>query len=106
MWNVWYGWRQNIQNNKHKIICPYSLSPKDNVKLTKQLNEGFKRHVYGNEYQTKTESKDLNNDHPIRIYLNASFQRVKWFLVLGFDTNDNGNKKVERNSHIKYFFQK
>ena len=34
------------------------LSTKDNVKLTKQLNEGFKRLVYWNEYKTKLESID------------------------------------------------
>ena len=30
-----------------------TLSSKDNVKLTKQLNEGFKRPVYWNKYKTK-----------------------------------------------------
>ena len=35
-----------------------TLSTKDNVKLTKQLNEGFKRPAYWNEYKTKIESKD------------------------------------------------
>ena len=35
----------------HVPIVP--LSTKDNVKLTKKLNEGFKRPVYWNEYKTK-----------------------------------------------------
>ena len=30
-----------------------TLSTKDNVNLTKQLNEGFKRSVYWNEYKSK-----------------------------------------------------
>ena len=30
-----------------------TLSTKDNLNLTKQLNEGFKRPVYWNEYKTK-----------------------------------------------------
>ena len=30
-----------------------TLSSKDNVKLTKQLNEGFKRPVYWNKHKTK-----------------------------------------------------
>ena len=52
------------------------------------------------------EYSDNYSDTSGSLNLNASFQRVKRFLVLAFDTNDNGNKKVERNSHIKYFFQK
>ena len=40
----------------HVPIVP--LSTKDNVKLTKKLNEGFKRPVYWNEYKTKLESID------------------------------------------------
>ena len=36
-------YRNNFQNNKH------TLATKDNVNLTKQLNEGFKRPVYWNE---------------------------------------------------------
>ena len=40
-----------------------TLSTKDNVNLTKQLNEGFKRSVYWNEYKSKIETKeaDANN---------------------------------------------
>ena len=79
------------------------LSTKDNVKLTKQLKEGFKRHVHWNEYKTKAESRNLNNDNPIRFYRNASFQGVKRFFVLAFENTDNGNKKVEGNSHRQYF---
>ena len=37
-----------------KLYVPIvTLSTKDNVNLTKQLNEGFKRPVYWNEYKTK-----------------------------------------------------
>ena len=39
-----------------KLYVP-TLSAKDNVNLTKQLNEGFKRPVYLNEYKSKIESK-------------------------------------------------
>ena len=33
------------------------LSTKDNVNLTKQLNEGLKRSVYSNEYKSKIETQ-------------------------------------------------
>ena len=38
-----------------------TLSTRDNVKLTKQLNEGFKRSVYWNEYKSKIETKEANS---------------------------------------------
>ena len=38
-------------------VC-VTLSAKDNVNLTKQLNEGFKRSVYWNEYKSKIETKE------------------------------------------------
>ena len=37
-----------------KLYVPIvTLSTNDNVNLTKQLNEGFKRSVYWNEYKSK-----------------------------------------------------
>ena len=36
------------------------LLTKDNVNLTKQLNEGFKRSVYWNEYKSKIETKEAD----------------------------------------------
>ena len=84
-----------------KLYVPIvTLSTKDNVKLTKQLNEGFKRPAHWIEYKTKIELKDLDNNNPIRVYLDASFQRL---FFLAFDDTDNGDKKVERNSYRKYF---
>ena len=41
-----------------KLYIPIvTLSTKDNVNLSKQLNEGFKRSVYCNEYKSKMETK-------------------------------------------------
>ena len=72
-----------------------TLSTKDNVKLTKQLNKRFERSVYWNEYKTKIDLKDLNSNEAtdIRIYLDASFQGVKGLFVLAFDNTDDGDKK-------------
>ena len=89
-----------------------TLSTKDIVKLTKQLNEGFKRHVYWNEYKTKIETQSLDNENLTRFYLDASFQGVKTMFVLAFKNTtvnvannpiNNTNNRVERNSHRKYF---
>ena len=80
-----------------------TLSTKDKVKLTKKLNEGSKRPVYWNKYITKMESKDLNNGNFTTFYLDASFQGVRRLFVLAFDNTDGGDKKLQRNSHRKYF---
>ena len=47
--------------------------------------------------------RDLNNNNRLRILLDASFEGVKKLFVLAFDNTDNSNKKVERDSHRKYF---
>ena len=67
-----------------------TLSNKDNVNLTKQLDEGFKRPVYWNEYKSKIEIKEANNDNITRFFLDASFQGVNRLFVLAFnDTTQN-----------------
>ena len=87
-----------------KLYVPIvTLSSKNNVKLVKLLEEGFKRPVYWNEYQTKIETRNLDNNNLTRFPLDASFQGVRRLFVLAFDNTDNGAKKVERNSHTKYF---
>ena len=87
-----------------KLYVPIvTLSSKDNVKLAKLLEEGFKRSVYWNEYQTKIESRNLDNNNLTRFPLDAFFQGVRRLFVLAFDNIENGAKKVERNSHTKYF---
>ena len=88
---------------------------KSNVKLIKLLEEGFNRPVYWNEYQTKIESKNLDNNNLTRFPLDASFQGVRRLFVLVFnnatanvpnDLINNANNRVERNSHTKYFLPK
>ena len=80
-----------------------TLSTKDNENLTKHLDEGFKRSVYWNEYKSKIETKNLDANNVTRFHLDASFSGVNRLLVLAFDKTENGNKKVERDIHRKYF---
>ena len=77
-------------------------SNKDNVKLVKLLEEGFKRPVYWNEYQTKKETGNLDINNLTRFSLDASFQGFRRLFVIAFDDIDNGSKKVERNSHTNH----
>ena len=62
--------------NTKSYVPLVTLSTEDNVKLTKKLNEGFKRPVYWNEYQTRIESKEVEDNLAI-FYLGSSFQGVK-----------------------------
>ena len=88
-----------------KLYVPVvTLSTKDNINLTKQLNEGFKRSVYWHEYKSKIETKTADNDNVTRFPLDASFQGANRLFVLSFDNTNNGDKKVERYSHRKCFF--
>ena len=50
-----------------KLYVPIvTLSSKDNVKLVKLLEKGFKRPVYWNGYQTKIKSRNLDNNNLTR----------------------------------------
>ena len=86
-----------------KLYVPIvTLSSKDNVKLVKLLEEGFKRPAYWNEYQTKIETRNLDNNNLTRFPVDASFQGVRRLFVLA-DNTDNGTNEVGRNSHTRYF---
>ena len=57
-----------FQITSTKMYVPFvTLSTKDNVNLTKQINEGFKRSVYWNEYKSKIETKKADNNNVTRI---------------------------------------
>ena len=96
-----------------KLYVPIvTLSSKDNVKLVKLLEEGFEKPAYWNEYQTKIETRDLDNNNLTRFPLDASFQGVRRLFVLAFNNTDatipnnpinNTANKVKRNSDRKYF---
>ena len=69
-----------------KLYVPIvTLSVKDNVNLLKQLNEGFKRSVYWNEYKSKIETKEADANNLKRFPLDVSFQSVNRLFVLAFD---------------------
>ena len=59
-----------------------TLSSKDNVKLVKLLDEGFKRPVYWNEYQTNIETRDLDKTILKDFLLMLLFKEVEDCLLL------------------------
>ena len=73
-----------------KLYLPVvTFSTKDNTNLTKQLNEGFKRTIYWNQYVSKPFPETPHKKTGItRFPLDTTFQGVNRLFVLAFeDTN-------------------
>ena len=73
-----------------KLYAPVvTLSVEDNVKLVKQLNEGFKRSVYWNKNKVidikVVETATANAEKYIRELIDLSYQVVKRLFVLAYD---------------------
>ena len=90
-----------------KLYVPVvTLSAEDNVKLVKQLNEGFKRPVYWNKYKVThnkvVEIAAANAEKHIRELLDSSYEGVKRLFVLAYN-NTEGNNQVSIDSFKKYF---
>ena len=81
-----------------------TLSTKDSGTFTKQLNEGFKRSVYWNSYETKP-AKVIEQGKNIYELLNASFQGVKRLFVLAYviAAGDNADQEAGIKDNKKYF---
>ena len=65
--------------------------------MTKQLDEGFKRSVYWNEYQSKTETKTADNNNVTRFPLDASFKVANRLFILAFENTENAKETVIEN---------
>ena len=87
-------------NNKYKIVCSNCHFIKDNVNLTKQLGVWFKRSVCSNNYKSKVETKNLDNNNVTRFPFDASFQGASGLFVLAYN-NTNGN--ADHVEDRKYF---
>ena len=78
-----------------KLYVPIiTLGTRDDVKLTKQLNERFKTSVYWNQYKTEMKGRELDNNSIIRILRDAIFEVVKKLFNLAFNNttaNDDDN---------------
>ena len=93
--------KSNFQITDAKLyVLIVTLSIEDNAKLTKLLNEGFKRSVYWNKYKVIS-NKTYNQNNYIRELLDTSYQGVKRLFVLAYDNK--GDNPVTANCHRKYF---
>ena len=85
-----------------------TLSTRDNVNLTKQLRNGFKRLVYWNSYQTiPAKVKVMNKGTYIYELLSASFQSVGRLFVLAYViAADPANNEAGIKNSRKYFLSR
>ena len=81
-----------------RYIPIVTLNTEDNAKLSKLLNEGFKKSIYWNKY--KIIFKNYNNNDHIKERLDASFQGVSKLFVLAYAGGDN---VTNEDSYRKYF---
>ena len=82
-----------------KLYVPIvTLKTEDNAKLSKLLNEGFKKSIYWNKY--KIIFKNYNNNDHIKERLDASFQGVSRLFVPAYAGGDN---VTNEDSYRKYF---
>ena len=100
-----------------KLYVPVvTLSTKDNNNLTKQLNDGFKRAIYWNQYGYKPFPETPHKKTGItRFALDAAFQGVNRLFVLDFEDTRADEaadapaprnlvaNRVTRDSYRKYF---
>ena len=90
-----------ITDTKHYVQI-VTLKIEENTKLSKLLNEGFKRSVYWNHY--KIFLRDYCENHNIRERLDASFQGVSKLFVLAYQRGD--DNYVNEKAFNKYFLPK
>ena len=89
-----------------KLYVPIvTLSGKDNVKLVKLLEEGFKRPAYWNEYQTKIETRNLDNKNLTRFHSVLLFKELEDYFFLLFTILIMVIKKLKETVTKNIFFR-
>ena len=80
-----------------------TLSTKDNVNLTKQLSNGFKRSIFWSSYQT-IPGKAINKGTNVYELLSAKLQGVKRLFVLAYVIDEGAaNNEAGIKNNRKYF---
>ena len=78
-----------IINDTKMYVPVVTLSKEDNKDFIEQQNKGFERSIYWNEYNTKGQDKDANDNEFKYINLDPSFQGVNRLFVMGYSREDN-----------------
>ena len=91
-----------------KLYVPIvTLPAEDNAKLSKLLDEGFKKSIYWNKYKVIdnkiVEIAANNEERYIRELLDSSYQGVKRLFVLAYNNTVGDNDRVSIDFFKKYF---
>ena len=88
--------------NDTKLYVPVvTLSKEDNKDFIDQQNKGFQRSIYWNEYKTKEQNDDADNNVFKYINLDPSFQGVNRLFVMAYSRAN--NNQPTRNGQRKYY---
>ena len=79
------------------------MSNKDNKNFIDQQNKGFQRSNYWNEYETKEQNEDADNNVFEHINLDPSFQGVKRLFVMAYSR---AAGQPHRNGQQKHYLQR
>ena len=75
--------------NDTKLYVPVvTLSKEDNEDFIDQQHKGFQRSIYWNEYKTKEQNEDADNNVFKYINLDPSFQGVNRLFVMAYSRED------------------
>ena len=87
--------------NDTKLYVPvFTLSKEDNKDFTEQQNKGFQRSIYWNEYKTKEQNENGDDDAVKYISLDPSFQGVNRLFIMAYGR---AAGQPDRNSQQKYY---
>ena len=87
--------------NDTKLYVPVvTLSKEDNKDFIDQQNKGFQRLIYWNEYETKEQNEDADNNVFKYINLDPSFQGVNRLFVMAYSRLAN---QPTRDGRTKYY---
>ena len=87
--------------NDTKLYVPVvTLSKEDNKDFIDQQNKGFQRSIYWNEYKTKEQTENADNNVFKYINLHPSFQGVNRLFVMAYNPADD---QPTRNGRTKYY---
>ena len=74
-------------------VLVVTLSEKANQKVSKHLRKGIEISVYWNEYQTKSENKNITNEY--RFFPELNFVGIKRLFVLVYSNQDDDAKRFK-----------
>ena len=92
-----------IINDKKLYVPIVILSKEDNKHFIEQQNKGFQRSIYWNEYKTKGQTEDADNNVSKYINLDPSFQGVNRLFVMAYSREVN---QPTRDGRTKYYLRR